>query len=203
MLKKEEINLIKDKLKRDLKKIDLAIFDVAWSEHCSYKSSKRYLKYFKTTKKTEVLSGIGENAGVIKINDEVALSFKIESHNHPSHIDPFNGAATGVGGIVRDILAMGTRPIALMDSLRFGPLKNEHTKRIFEGVVLGISSYGNSIGVPTISGEVIFDEAYKDNTLVNVACLGLGKIKNLKSAKAGEPGNIVLLAGALDRKSVV
>ncbi len=197
MLKKEEIKLIREKLKRDPYKIDLAIFDVAWSEHCSYKSSGRYLKLFSGIKNPNILSGVGENAGVIQINDELALSFKIESHNHPSHIDPFNGAATGVGGIVRDILAMGTRPVALMDSLRFGTPENEHIKRIFEGVVSGISSYGNSIGVPTVCGETIFDEAYNDNTLVNVACLGLGKIENLKSAMAGDAGNIVLLAGAL------
>ena len=196
MLKKEELDLIRERLGREVNKIELAIFDVAWSEHCSYKSSKRYLKHFKETKTDRILSSMGENAGVVKINDELALSFKIESHNHPSHIDPYNGAATGVGGIVRDILAMGTRPICLMDSLRFGNPENAHIKRILDGVVQGISSYGNSIGVPTICGETIFDGAYNDNTLVNVVCLGIGKIKNLKSAIAGKPGNIVLLAGA-------
>lgn len=196
MLKKEEIALIRERLGRDPNKVELAVFDVAWSEHCSYKSSRRFLRHFKDTKNDRILSGVGENAGVVRINDELALSFKIESHNHPSHIDPFNGAATGVGGIVRDILAMGTRPVALLDSLRFGNPENEHTKRIFEGVVAGISSYGNSIGVPTVSGEVIFDEAYVDNTLVNVACLGIGKIEHLKSAVAGKPGNLVILAGA-------
>ncbi len=197
MLKKEEIDLIREKIGRDPNRVELAIFDVAWSEHCSYKSSKRFLRHFKETKSDRILSGVGENAGVVRINDELALSFKIESHNHPSHIDPFNGAATGVGGIVRDILAMGTRPVALMDSLRFGNPEDEHIKRIFEGVVSGISSYGNSIGVPTVSGEVIFDEAYSDNTLVNVACVGIGKIDGLKSAVAGKPGNLVILAGAL------
>ncbi len=197
MLKKEELKIIREKLKRDPEKIDIAIFDVAWSEHCSYKSSKRFLKHFGKIKSPRILSGVGENAGVIRINDELALSFKIESHNHPSHIDPFNGAATGVGGIVRDILAMGTRPVAIMDSLRFGNPENEHIKRIFEGVVSGISSYGNSIGVPTVCGETFFDESYNDNTLVNVACLGIGKIEHLKSAVAGRPGNTVLLAGAL------
>lgn len=197
MLKKDEIKLIREKIKRDPNPIDLAILDVAWSEHCSYKSSRRYLKHFRETNKPHILRGVGENAGVIRINDELVLSFKIESHNHPSHIDPFNGAATGVGGIVRDILAMGTRPIALMDSLRFGNPESAHIKRIFEGVVNGISSYANSIGIPTVCGETIFDERYGDNTLVNVACLGIGKITHLKSAVAGKSGNIILLAGAL------
>ena len=152
-----------------------------WSEHCSYKSSRVHLKKL-PTEGPRVLQGPGENAGAVDIGDGLAAVFKIESHNHPSFIEPYQGAATGVGGIIRDIFTMGARPIALMNSLRFGSLDGPHgarTRRIVEGVVAGIAGYGNSIGIPTIGGEITFDEAYAGNPLVNVFCLGIARADEL------------------------
>jgi phosphoribosylformylglycinamidine synthase len=166
-----------------------------WSEHCSYKSSKVYLKQL-PTRAANVVQGPGENAGIIDIGDGQVIVFKIESHNHPSFIEPFQGAATGVGGILRDIFTMGARPIALMDSLRFGPLDNARNRSVMEGVVSGISSYGNSIGVPTVGGEVVFDECYSLNPLVNVFCLGLADRDKLFFAKTEAVGNAVLYVGS-------
>src|ERR1700730_17883803 len=168
---------------------ELGIFSVMWSEHCSYKSSRLHLKKLPTRSKL-VVQGPGENAGIIDIGDGYAIAFKVESHNHPRFIQPFQGAATGVGGILRDIFTMGARPIAVMDALRFGPLDNPRNRWIFEGVVSGISGYGNSVGVPTVGGEVGFDECYAENPLVNVLCVGVMPRDNLVLGRASGPGNL-------------
>src|SRR5919106_4843453 len=173
---------------------ELAMFSVMWSEHCSYKSSRVHLETL-PTEGERILVGPGEGAGIIEVADGVAVAWKIESHNHPSFVEPFNGAATGVGGIVRDILSMGARPIALMDPLRFGPLDDAHTRYVMDGVVNGISGYGNSIGVPTVGGEAVFDECYADNPLVNVACLGIIE-DTLMRGRADGVGNSVVLIGS-------
>ncbi|WP_448588082.1 phosphoribosylformylglycinamidine synthase subunit PurL [Thermocrinis sp.] len=186
-LTKDEYESIVRKLGREPNHVELGVFGALWSEHCSYKSSKRLLKLF-PTQGERVVQGPGENAGVVKLDDEVWLAFKIESHNHPSFIEPFNGAATGVGGIIRDILSMGARPIALMDSLRFGLPLDAKTRYILKGVVKGISHYGNSVGVPTVGGETFFEECYKTNPLVNAFCLGIipaGKMYRARGTRAG------------------
>ncbi|MGH9060902.1 MAG: AIR synthase related protein, partial [Acidimicrobiales bacterium] len=152
-------------LGRSPNRLELAMYAVMWSEHCSYKSSRRHLARL-PTEGPDVLVGPGENAGVIDAGDGVAVAVRIESHNHPSAIEPYQGAATGVGGILRDIFTMGARPIALMDPLRMGPLSDPHARWIFDGVVSGISGYGNSVGVPTVGGEIVFDEGYSGNPLV-------------------------------------
>ena len=175
--------------------VELGIFSVMWSEHCSYKSSRVHLRRLPTAG-PHVLQGPGENAGAIAIDDELAAVFKIESHNHPSFIEPYQGAATGVGGIIRDIFTMGARPIALADSLRFGPLDEPLARRILEGVVAGIAGYGNSIGVPTVGGEVGFDESYAGNPLVNVFCLGVVRRDGLIRGRAEGIGNPVYYVGA-------
>jgi len=174
---------------------ELGIFSLMWSEHCSYKSSKAILKKL-PTKGKRVIQGPGENAGIIDIGGGLAIVFKIESHNHPSFIEPFQGAATGVGGILRDIFTMGARPIALLDSLRFGPLATPRNRAIMDGVVGGISSYGNSIGVPTVGGEVYFHDVYSKNPLVNVFCLGLVEKEKIFYARAEGAGNPVLYVGS-------
>src|SRR6185312_14276040 len=153
---------------------ELGIFSVMWSEHCSYKSSRVYLRTL-PTEGPQVIQGPGENAGAVDIGDGLAAVFKIESHNHPSFIEPYQGAATGVGGIIRDIFTMGARPIALLNSLRFGELDAPGTPRLLEGVVSGIAGYGNSIGIPTVGGEIAFEPSYAGNPLVNVFCLGIAK----------------------------
>src|SRR6202035_5057700 len=165
---------------------ELAIYSVMWSEHCSYKSSRRHLRQFadKAPRTDVLLAGIGENAGVVDIGQGYAVTFKIESHTHPSYVEPFQGAATGVGGIVRDILAMGARPVAVMDALRFGPADAPDTGRVLPGVVGGISFYGNCLGLPNIGGELDFDPSYAGNPLVNELCVGLMKHDDLKSAVA-------------------
>ena len=180
---------------------ELGIFSVMWSEHCSYKSSRRHLRRFPTDG-PRVLQGPGENAGAVDIGDGLAAVFKIESHNHPSFIEPYQGAATGVGGIIRDIFTMGARPIALLDSLRFGALEDEHgrssveTVRLVDGVVAGIAGYGNSIGIPTVGGEVAFEPGYAGNPLVNVFCLGVAKADRLAKGVASGAGNPVYYVGA-------
>jgi phosphoribosylformylglycinamidine synthase len=174
---------------------ELGIFSVMWSEHCSYKSSRVHLKTLPTTG-SRVLQGPGENAGAVDIGDGLAAVFKIESHNHPSFIEPYQGAATGVGGIIRDIFTMGARPIALLNSLRFGPLDQPQNRRILEGVVAGIGGYGNSIGIPTIGGEVAFDESYSGNPLVNVFCLGIARHEDIIKGTASGTGNPVYYVGA-------
>jgi phosphoribosylformylglycinamidine synthase subunit PurL len=182
-------------LGRDPTYTELGIFSVMWSEHCSYKSSRLHLKKLPTRGKV-VLQGPGENAGIIDIGQGYAIAFKIESHNHPSFIEPFQGAATGVGGILRDIFTMGARPIAVMDSLRFGPPDNPRNRRILEGVVGGISHYGNCFGVPTVGGECIFEECYNGNPLVNVFALGVFRRDEIFYAKAAGVGNPVIYVGA-------
>ncbi|MCZ6550162.1 MAG: phosphoribosylformylglycinamidine synthase subunit PurL [candidate division NC10 bacterium] len=174
---------------------ELGIFSVMWSEHCSYKSSKVHLQALPTSG-PRILQGPGENAGVVDLGDGLAAVFKMESHNHPSYIEPYQGAATGVGGIIRDIFTMGARPIALLDSLRFGPLTESRTRYLMGGVVAGISGYGNAVGVPTVGGEVGFGECYSHNPLVNVLCLGIAPIDKLFYARAGGIGNPVIYVGA-------
>jgi phosphoribosylformylglycinamidine synthase len=174
---------------------ELGIFSVMWSEHCSYKSSRIHLRKLPTRSKL-VLQGPGENAGIIDIGDGYAIAFKIESHNHPSFIEPFQGAATGVGGILRDIFTMGARPIAVLDALRFGPLHHPRNRRILEGVVSGIAHYGNCFGVPTVGGECVFEECYNGNPLVNVFALGVFKKDEVFYGKAKGIGNPVIYVGA-------
>jgi phosphoribosylformylglycinamidine synthase II len=177
---------------------ELAIYSVMWSEHCSYKSSRKHLRQFadKAPATDVLLAGIGNNAGVVDIGHGYAVTFKIESHNHPSYVEPFQGAATGVGGIVRDILAMGARPVAVMDALRFGPADAPDTHRVLPGVVGGISFYGNCLGLPNIGGELAFDPCYLGNPLVNALCVGVLRHDDLKLAAATGPGNQVILFGS-------
>jgi phosphoribosylformylglycinamidine synthase II len=179
---------------------ELAMYSVMWSEHCSYKSSKVHLRYFGETTtaamRQRMLAGIGENAGVVEVGDGWAVTFKIESHNHPSYVEPYQGAATGVGGIVRDIMAMGARPIAVADSLRFGPADAPDTARVLPGVVAGIGGYGNCLGLPNIGGEVVFDSSYAGNPLVNALCVGAMRVADLHLAHASGTGNKIVLFGA-------
>src|SRR5215213_6430741 len=177
-LSAEEYARIVTSMGREPNLTELGIFSVMWSEHCSYKSSRVYLRTL-PTEGPQVLQGPGENAGAVDIGGGLAAVFKIESHNHPSFIEPYQGAATGVGGIIRDIFTMGARPIALLNSLRFGSLDTPGTARLLEGVVSGIAGYGNSIGIPTIAGEIAFDPSYAGNCLVNVFCLGIAKTTDI------------------------
>lgn len=194
-IKPDEYEEIVRRLGRHPNKAELGMFGVMWSEHCCYKNSRPLLKQF-PTEGDRVLVGPGENAGVIDLGDGLRLAFKIESHNHPSAVEPFQGAATGVGGILRDIFTMGARPMALLNSLRFGTLDDARTRRIFTGVVAGISHYGNCIGVPTVGGEVYFDPAYSGNPLVNVMALGLMETTEIVKSGAKGLGNPVLYVGS-------
>ena len=189
---------IKDILGRRPTAAELALYSVMWSEHCSYKSSKVHLKRLAPNEEQarKLLAGIGANAGVVDIGQGYAVTFKIESHNHPSFVEPHQGAATGVGGIVRDILAMGARPVAVMDALRFGPADAHDTARVLPGVVSGISFYGNCLGLPNIGGELAFDPCYAGNPLVNALCVGVMRHEDLKAAVATGPGNKVVLFGS-------
>ncbi|MBO1030792.1 phosphoribosylformylglycinamidine synthase subunit PurL [Tessaracoccus sp. SD287] len=199
-LKQDEYQRILDILGRRPTGAELAMYSVMWSEHCSYKSSKVHLKRFgaldQTTPRGPLLAGIGENAGVVDIGQGYAVTFKAESHNHPSYVEPYQGAATGVGGIVRDILAMGARPIGVMDSLRFGPLDAPDTARVLPGIVSGVGGYGNCLGLPNIGGEVGFHDSYYGNPLVNALCVGLLRHEDLHRAFASGTGNKVILYGA-------
>ena len=190
-----ELDDIVEILGREPNRLELSMYSVMWSEHCSYKSSRIHLKRLPTTGEG-VLVGPGENAGVMDVGDGIAAAIRIESHNHPSFIEPYQGAATGAGGILRDIFTMGARPIALMDPLRFGPLSDPRSRWVAEGVVAGISGYGNSVGVPTVGGEVVFDECYKGNPLVNVLCLGILPTDRLVLGQASGPGNLAVLLGS-------
>jgi phosphoribosylformylglycinamidine synthase II len=197
---KDEFDKVKQLLDREPTITELGGFDIMWSEHCSYKSSRPKLKLFEDAENNYdyVLAGPGQDAGVIDIGDGYALAFRIESHNHPSAIEPYHGAATGIGGIIRDILCMGVRPIALLDPLRFGHLEeNPHSQWLFKYVVKGIADYGNCTGIPTIGGEVEFDGSFENNCLVNVACIGLGTIEDFEHApsRAFNPGDYVVLMG--------
>jgi phosphoribosylformylglycinamidine synthase subunit PurL len=194
-LKQDEYERIVRSLGREPNMTELGLFSVMWSEHCSYKSSKIHLKTL-PTKGPRVLQGPGENAGVVDIGDGLAAVFKIESHNHPSFIEPYQGAATGVGGILRDIFTMGARPIAIMNSLRFGPPDDPKTRRILAGIVRGIGGYGNSFGCPTVGGEVVFEPCYAGNPLVNAFCLGIVKADGVFKGRADGVGNTVFYVGA-------
>jgi phosphoribosylformylglycinamidine synthase II len=199
-LKADEYQRIRDILGRRPSSSELAMYSVMWSEHCSYKSSKVHLRQFgeKVTDemRAPLLAGIGENAGVVDIGNGYAVTFKVESHNHPSYVEPYQGAATGVGGIVRDILAMGARPVAVMDPLRFGPLDAPDTHRVLPGIVAGVGGYGNCLGLPNIGGEAVFDESYLGNPLVNALCVGVLRHDELQTAAATGVGNKVILYGA-------
>lgn len=207
-LKAEEYAEIRAILGRRPTSSELAMYSVMWSEHCSYKSSKVHLQQFSELadqlaqegRAVAMLAGIGENAGVVDIGQGYAVTFKVESHNHPSYVEPYQGAATGVGGIVRDILAMGARPVAVMDSLRFGPLddraENGDTQRVLPGIVAGVGGYGNMLGLPNIGGEAVFDASYLGNPLVNALCVGVLRHEDLHLAKASGAGNQVVLYGA-------
>ncbi len=192
----EELDAIRARLGgRDPNDLELAMFSVMWSEHCSYKSSKPLLKTLPTAGEG-VVAGPGENAGVISIGDGLAVAFKIESHNHPSAVEPYQGAATGVGGILRDIFTMGARPIAVLDALRFGDPSDARTRHLVDGVVRGVGGYGNCVGVPTVGGELVFDPSYQGNPLVNVMAIGLMEERLLTLAAAPGPGNLVVLFGS-------
>src|SRR4051812_13887489 len=193
-----ELDVIRDRLGgRDPNDLELAMFSVMWSEHCSYKSSKPLLRTLPTGSAADgVVAGPGENAGVIDIGDGLAVAFKIESHNHPSAIEPTQGAATGVGGILRDIFTMGARPIAVLDALRFGDPADARTRHLVEGVVKGVGGYGNCVGVPTVGGELVFDPSYQGNPLVNVMAIGLLELADLTLAAAPGEGNLVVLFGS-------
>jgi phosphoribosylformylglycinamidine synthase II len=199
-LKPDEYASIREILGRRPTSGELAMYSVMWSEHCSYKSSKPYLRQFgtKTTEKMRknLMVGMGENAGVVDVGNGWAVTFKIESHNHPSYIEPFQGAATGVGGIVRDIISMGARPVAVMDALRFGAIDDPDTARVVHGVVSGISFYGNCLGLPNIGGETYFDSVYQANPLVNALAVGVLRHEDLHLANARGVGNKVVLFGA-------
>jgi phosphoribosylformylglycinamidine synthase len=199
-LKPDEYAEIREILGRRPTSSELAMYSVMWSEHCSYKSSKVHLKQFseipQVTPVGKMLAGIGENAGVLDIGQGYAVTFKVESHNHPSYVEPYQGAATGVGGIVRDILAMGARPVAVMDPLRFGPLDADDTHRVLPGIVAGVGGYGNMLGLPNIGGEAVFDASYAGNPLVNALCVGVLRHEDLHLAKASGAGNQVILYGA-------
>lgn len=199
-LKDDEYARIKEILGRRPTHAELTMYSVMWSEHCSYKSSKVHLRYFGETTTPEmgekILAGIGENAGVVDIGNGHAVTFRVESHNHPSYVEPHQGAATGVGGIVRDIMAMGARPVAVMDQLRFGPADAPDTQRVLPGVVDGVGGYGNCLGLPNIGGETVFDESYAGNPLVNALCVGTLKVDELKLAFASGLGNKVMLFGS-------
>ena len=194
-LNPDEYQAIVRILGRDPKELELGMFGALWSEHCSYKTSKALLRQL-PTEGPHVLQGPGENAGAVDIGDGLAVVFKIESHNHPSAIAPYQGAATGVGGILRDVFAMGARPIAILDALRFGPLEDGRNRHLFRGVVAGIGGYGNCFGCPTVGGEVYFDSGYAENPIVNAMCVGLVEHDRLRRARADRSGDLVLLVGA-------
>ena len=199
-LKPDEYARIREILGRRPTSSELAMYSVMWSEHCSYKSSKVHLRQFGDKIPAEaadvLLVGIGENAGVVDVGQGYAVTFKVESHNHPGYVEPYQGAATGVGGIVRDILTMGARPVAVMDPLRFGPADAPDTRRVLPGIVGGIGGYGNCLGLPNIGGELVFDPSYLGNPLVNALCVGVMRHEDIKLAKAAGPGNLVVLFGA-------
>ncbi|HEY5000326.1 MAG TPA: AIR synthase related protein, partial [Candidatus Cryosericum sp.] len=175
--------------------LELDLFGVMWSEHCSYKTSRPLLSLFPTTG-AAVLQGPGENAGIVDIGDGLAVVMKVESHNHPSAVEPYQGAATGSGGIIRDIFTMGARPVAMLDSLRYGDLKEARQRSLFRGVVKGIGDYDNCMGIPTVAGEVGFDDSYTGNCLVNAMCVGIIRHEDIKRSAATGVGNAVILVGA-------
>ena len=195
-LSEREYEAIVERLGREPNMLELGLFGSLWSEHCGYKHSKPLLSMFSFRSDRILVEQGAENAGVVDIGGGLAVVFKIESHNHPSAVEPYEGAATGVGGIVRDIFAMGARPIALLNSLRFGPPAGDRNRYLFGGVVAGISGYGNCIGVPNVGGEVVFSESYSGNPLVNAMCIGLLRVDEMVRSTTGGPGNLLMLVGA-------
>src|SRR6266516_6076781 len=195
-LRKEEFDMIKNTLSRTPNFTELSAYSVMWSEHCSYKNSIKWLKTLPREGGKMLVKAGEENAGLMDIGEGLGVVFKIESHNHPSAIEPFQGAATGVGGIHRDIFTMGARPIAALNSLRFGNLEEDKTQHLLAGVVHGIGHYGNCLGVPTVGGEIYFDDCYHTNPLVNAMSLGIVKITETVSAPAKGPGTAVLFFGS-------
>jgi phosphoribosylformylglycinamidine synthase len=196
-LKDDEYARIREVLGRRPTQTELAMYSIMWSEHCSYKSSKVHLRQFGDGPKSErMLVGMGENAGVVDVGEGLAVTFKVESHNHPSYVEPYQGAATGIGGIVRDILTMGARPVLVMDPLRFGDADHPDTKRVLPGIVAGIGGYGNCLGLPNVGGEVVFDPSYQGNPLVNALCLGVLDKDRIQLSAARGVGNVVVLLGA-------
>src|SRR4051794_11455551 len=196
-LTEDEYRLVCDKLRRQPNGVELAMFSLMWSEHCAYKHSRKLLRRL-PTEGPHVVMGPGENAGAVDVGGGLAVAFKVESHNHPSAVEPFQGAATGVGGILRDVFAVGARPIAVLDSLRFGEAAtSERSRYLLDQAVAGIGHYGNSIGVPTVGGEIYFEPSYEQNCLVNAMCLGLAERDRLIRAAANGPGNVLVLFGAL------
>jgi phosphoribosylformylglycinamidine synthase len=194
-LTRPEYERITELIEREPNQVELAMFSLLWSEHCAYKHSRKLLRRL-PTEGERVVMGPGENAGAVDVGGGHAVAFKVESHNHPSAVEPFQGAATGVGGILRDVFAIGARPIAVLDSLRFGELSSERSRYLFEGAVAGIGHYGNSIGVPTVGGEVYFEPAYEHNCLVNAMCVGIARTESMIRSAAAGPGNVLLLFGA-------
>src|ERR1700742_2532765 len=191
----DEYALILEGLEREPGDTELAMLSLMWSEHCAYKHSKKLLRRL-PTEGPAVLMGPGENAGVVEVGGGLGIAFKVESHNHPSAVEPFQGAATGVGGILRDVFAIGARPVALLDSLRFGELDSVRSRHLLDGAVRGIGHYGNSIGVPNVGGEIYFEEPYEHNCLVNAMCIGFAKTEEMVRAAAAGVGNTVVLMGA-------
>src|SRR3954467_12637353 len=190
-----EFDLIVEKLGREPNDVELAMFSLLWSEHCAYKHSRKLLRRL-PAEGERVVMGPGENAGAVDVGNGYAVAFKVESHNHPSAVEPFQGAATGVGGILRDVFAIGARPIALLDSLRFGELDSVRSRHLLDGAVRGIGHYGNSIGGPTVGGGIYFEDPYENNCLVNAMCVGLAKTSDMVRAAAAGPGNAIVLMGA-------
>src|SRR5690349_18942409 len=190
-----EYDAIVDLLEREPNDLELAVFSLMWSEHCAYKHSKKLLRRL-PTEGPHVVMGPGENAGAVDVGNGLAVAFKVESHNHPSAVEPFQGAATGVGGILRDVFAVGARPIAILDSLRFGELDSERSRYLLDHVVEGVGHYGNCVGVANVGGEVEFEPAYEHNCLVNAMCVGVLPAERLQSARAAGPGNLVVLYGS-------
>ncbi|MCH9036459.1 MAG: phosphoribosylformylglycinamidine synthase II, partial [Chloroflexi bacterium] len=195
-LTRAEYALVVERLGRVPNDVELGMVGSLWSEHCSYKHSRSLLRMFPSQGERVMVKPGEENAGVVDIGDGLAVVMKIESHNHPSAIEPHQGAATGVGGIVRDIFTMGARPIALLNSLRFGPLDQPRNRYLFGGVVGGISNYGNCLGIPDVGGEVVFSPSYSGNPLVNAMCVGLVDTKRLIRARAEGPGNLLVMVGS-------
>src|SRR5881227_445992 len=190
-----EYDLIVELLDREPNGVELAMLSLMWSEHCAYKHSRKLLRRL-PTEGPHVVMGPGENAGAVDVGGGLAVAFKVESHNHPSAVEPFQGAATGVGGILRDVFAIGARPIAVLDSLRFGEPASGRSRYLLDRAVAGIGHYGNSIGVPTVGGEIYFEAPYKQNCLVNAMCVGLAPKERLMRSAASGPGNLLLLLGA-------
>ena len=194
-LSSDEYEAIVDRLGREPNPLELGLFGALWSEHCGYKHTKALLRTLPSSSDRLLVAPGSENAGVVDLGDGLAVCFKIESHNHPSAVEPFEGAATGVGGIIRDIFAMGARPIALLNSLRFGRPNDAHTRYLMHGVIGGISSYGNCIGIPDVGGEIFFSDTYQGNPLVNAMCVGLIEEGNVASASAREPAKDTMYGG--------